>query len=288
MPVSETAVSADSYGYIGFYGPSGFTADLWVEDGSGNRLLVRPTNLTARVGALETTVGSLPGSPSGALTKAQADALYATPASVTSGLAGKVSTDTLMIDMADHGVNPANSYSVNQAALVALFAAAPVTGATYYLPPGGIVDIDGGIDIPPFCTIQLSSPSGRYWGYNSTTMPVSPSAFRIRAGSTQPYAFRLADDFNGDTTRDSTGVCLRDFTLLGNNAGTNMVGLLFSGTTLESNFRAHGVRIIGMSGDGIATGTSGKMWAQEWWDTFIGGCGGYGISATGTAQIVDC
>lgn len=200
----------------------------------------------------------------------------------------KIDKDTLFINLADHGISSSNTYDVNQAALVALFNAAPVNGAVYYYNAGGIILIDGGIDVPPNVTIQLSSPSGRYWGYNNVSPPPSPSAFQIRSGSTASYAFRFVDNFLGVSTRDFANVCLKDFTLLGNSQGSNMVGLLFAATTLEQSFKAHNVRIVGMSGSGVSTGSSGKMWVHEWINPYIGGCGGYGVSVEGTSQLADC
>jgi len=60
--VGITQVTADSQGYLAFYGPDNMTANLWIYAGSGPRLLVRPVNdLTLAGTALPLSGGTMTG-----------------------------------------------------------------------------------------------------------------------------------------------------------------------------------------------------------------------------------
>src|SRR5574343_1673795 len=45
LGTASTVVTSDSAGLVRFYGPDGVDDTLWLDSGTGSRLLVRPVNL---------------------------------------------------------------------------------------------------------------------------------------------------------------------------------------------------------------------------------------------------
>lgn len=253
-------VTADAYGFIGFYGPDGWDADLWLEGAAAVRLLVRPVALTERVRTLEATSAVTSG-----ITQAAADARYVTAVQ----LAAKVGKGELVRNLKDYGA--VGDGATDDTAAVAAWLAA---GPRLFAPPG-IYLTDGGHTVPPYTHIEGSEPASRYWGYNATTHPPVACALQLRAGSTAPSMLMFGDDY--------TAGSVRNLTLLGAGVGSSVDGMAFDAPLTEHNFQADHLAVIGFTGDGVR----GRLWAQRWSHVFVGGNRGWGLTCDSGNQWSD-
>jgi Pectate lyase superfamily protein len=260
-------VTADSQGYIGFFGPDSFDGDLWLEGASAVRLLVRPADLTARIAALEAT--TIPGATDG-ITQGQGDLRYALIGSVTN----KVTKGDLVVNVKDFGA--AGDGTTNDTAAInsALAAVAAADGGTLLFPAGTYMT-SGGHVVPAYTHIQGREPSSRYWGHNPTVSSPSACAIKLRSGSTASAMLVFDTDF--------TAGSVRNITLLGNNIGSGIHGMTFANPGGVNNIICENLAIIQFTGDGIR----GRLFASRFHHLFVGGCQGWGMNCPDLTQWTD-
>jgi hypothetical protein len=266
-PVS--LVTADSHGYIGFYGPDGWVDDLWLEGASAVRLLVRPSALTARVIDLEGTAFE-----TGGITQSAADSRYAQ----FSDLDSRVAKGSLIVNVQDYGAVGDGTTNDTAAISAAISALRAGDGGTLLFPATGQPYMtDGAHPWYAYCHLAGSEHTSRYYGYNPTTPPPAACAIQMRPGSTAQAMFITDGAF--------TAGSMRDITLLGANVGTAIHGIQVTNPDagVLNNMTLSNAAIIGFTGDGMR----GRLFASRFHHLFVGGCHGWGLNCPGSTQWTD-
>src|SRR5574343_169273 len=145
---ATTVVTSDEYALVRFYGPDGENDTLWLDGGTGVRLLVRPSVLTAELGDGSVMDEDINAAADIARTKIAGTALTAASMGVFN-----------VKDYGALGDNTADDTAAIQAAITA------GAGAAVHFPPG-TYKIDGALTVPDWTVLRGSgayeagSPTG--------------------------------------------------------------------------------------------------------------------------------
>lgn len=249
-----TVVTSGSDGLVRFYGPPGENDNLWMDTGQGERLLVRPTVLTASIGD-----GSILDEDINAAADIDRSKIAGT--ALTTGSTG-------VFNVADYG---ATGDGTDDSDAISATIAAAGEGGTVFFPPG------------IYAVSETLWPlGGQTW--TGTHVP----RYRIGDASDSECSIVALAGFTGraliERTYGAQGVRLENLCLegLGEEDSTTLDGIHFGDMTAERAWEIHGSTIRRFSGCGV----TGRLHVTDIRDCHIVR-NGYGLRVTGQQGVTD-